>query len=327
MWFNELSNIALIGAPISKKLSNSKIKNVVEFQNQFANLLHIAKHRYKIKDGTCPDTINERVLMDSLLWYGSVTFFNKEGSIIALPSRPTNDFNLYGEPGYAWVWGRNGFNQKIKLTIPQTGPVLDKGMFGTIGEGEGVFVRENEIMYPFINHIYVCAEKLADTMRTLDTQRFHCKKPYVVTASESVIPTVKEYFNKVKDNDEYIVSSGIFDANQVAISPLPPQAEEIKEQMAAYDWYMSKFLELCGIKSNQASSKKENLIVDEVNANNEITLFGVEATVKYLNKQMETVNKLFGTNIEWEVSNYGEEQDIQTDDDRPSAGVVSGNER
>ena len=324
MWFNDLSCNALIGAPISKKLS--KIKNAIEFQNNFANLLHIAKHRYKIKDGTCPDTINERVLIDALLWYGSVTFFSKEGSVIALPSRPTNDFNLYGEPGYAWVWGRNGFNQKVKLTIPQTGPVLDKGIFGTIGEGEGVFVRENEIMYPFIQFTYQYAEKISDTMRTIDVQRFHCKRPYIITAQEQVVPTVKEYFNKVKDNEDYIIGSGIFPADAVNAIPITVTAQDIKGMTELYDWYMSKYFELCGIKNNQASSKKENLIVDEVNANNEITEFGVDAVVKYLNKQMETVNALFGTNIEWEV-NHDAEQDVQTDDDGETAGTVSGDER
>ena len=325
MWFNELSNIALIGAPITKQLT--KCKNGIAYQNIFTRLVRIAKNRYKIKDGTCPDTINERVLRDSMLWYGSVTFFEKEGGIIALPSRPTSDFNIYGEPGYAWVWGRNGFNQKIKLEIPQTGGVLNEGMAGKIGDGNGVFIRENEDIIPFVNFVYDYAYKLYDTSRTIDTQRFHCKRPYIITAQESVIPTVKEYFNKVKDNEEYIVGSGIFDANAVNAIPISVSHEDIKGMCELYDWYFAQFEEICGIKNNQASSKKENLIVDEVNANNEATEFDVSRTVDYLNKQMETVNKLFGTNIEWEVSNYGEEQDIQTDDDRPSDGVVSGDER
>jgi len=324
MWFNELSCNALIGAPISKKLS--KIKNAQAFQNQFATLLHIAKHRYRIKEGTCPDTINERVLIDALLWYGSCTFFKKDGGILALPSRPTNDFNLYGEPGYAWVWGRNGFNQKVKLTIPQAGGVLDKGMFGEIGDGEGVFVRENEIMYPFVNFVSQYAEKIADTLRTIDVQRFHCKRPYIITAQEQVVPTVKEYLNNVKDNEDYIIDTGIFDANAVSAISITVTSQDIKGMTELYDWYMAKYFELCGIKNNQASSKKENLIVDEVNANNEATEFGVDAVVEYLNKQMKTVNALFGTNIEWEVKNDAE-QDIQADDDGETTGAVSGDER
>lgn len=326
MWFNELSCNALIGAPISKKLS--KIKNAQAFQNQFATLLHIAKHRYRIKEGTCPDTINERVLIDALLWYGSCTFFNKNGIILALPSRPTSNFNLYGNPGEAWVWGRSGFNQKVKLVLPEAGGVLNEGITGPIkvNEGEGVFVRENEIMYPFINFVYQYAEQIADTLRTIDVQRFHCKRPYIITAQEQVVPTVKEYFNKVKDNDDYIIGTGIFDANAVNAIPITVTAQDIKGMTELYDWYMAKYFELCGIKNNQASSKKENLIVDEVNANNEATEFGVDAVVEYLNKQMETVNALFGTNIEWEV-NHDAEQDIQADDDGETTGAVSGDER
>lgn len=327
MWYNDLSNIALIGAPISKRLNN--VQNAISYQNIFTRLVRIAKHRYKIKDGTCPDTINERVLRDSLMWYGSATFFEKEGSVIALPSRPTNDFNFYGEPGFAWVWGRNGFNQKVKLTIPQTGGVLNKGMFGTIGEGEGVFVRENDDIIPFVNFVYDYAYKIWDTSRTIDTQRFHCKRPYLITAQDTVVPTVREYFNKVKDNEEYIVGTGVFDANAVNAIPITVTHDDIKGMCELYDWYFAQFEEICGIRNNQSSSKKENLTDDEVHVNDELSDFDVHKTVDYLNKQMETVNKLFGTNIEWEVANYGEteEQNVQGDDDGASTGAVSGDER
>lgn len=322
MWYSNLTCNTLVGAPINKKLA--KIKNARVFQNTFASLVNIANHRYKIKDGTCPETINERVFLQGLLWYGTVTVFEYNGVLMALPSRMTNSFNCYGEPSASYIFGRNGLNLLVEHVLPQTGGLLDKTVDGLkIKEGKGVFIRENEIMYPFINYVYQYAENISDTLRTIDTQRFHCKRPYIITAQEQVVPTVKEYFNKTKDNEEYIVGSGIFDANAVNAIPITVTAQDIKGMTELYDWYMAKFLEMCGIKNNQASSKKENLIVDEVNANNEITEFGVEAVVNYLNEQLELVNEVFGTNMEVEV-NHDAEQDIQTDDDGETAGAVSG---
>lgn len=327
MWYGNLSCINLTdfsSGPVGKKLA--KYKNAQEFANNFASLLHIAKHRYRLKEGTKPDTINERVLIDSLLWYGRVVFFEKNGSILALPGQPTNDFNIYGDAGYAHVFGRNGFNEKIKLVIPDAGTdVTTIGLSGNqMGlDGTGVLIRETENMYPFINYINSYADRMCDTMRTIDVQRFQSKRPYMIVAKETAVKSVQEYLKKIGENEEYIVSSGIFDANDVNVVPMSVSAADIKGMTELHDWYMAKFMELCGVSNNQATNKKANLIVDEVNANNEQTEFSVDAIVDYLNRQMETVNNLFGTNMEWEVNQDDETvQDVQRDDDTVSTETV-----
>ena len=130
-------------------------------------------------------------------------------------------------------------------------------------------------------------------------------------------------------HEKVTVGTGVFDANAVNAIPITVTHDDIKGMCELYDWYFAQFEEICGIRNNQSSSKKENLTDDEVHVNDELSDFDVHKTVDYLNKQMETVNALFGTNIEWEVANYGttEEQDVQGDDDGASSGAVSGNER
>lgn len=325
-WYSNLSCNALVGAPINKKLA--KIKNARVFENTFAEFVQYGGHRYDLEN--YPETINPRVVLEGLLWYGTVTFFNYNGILIALPSRMTNSYNLYGESSASYVFGRNDFNQLVEHVLPQTGGILDKTVDGLkIKEGKGVFIRENEIMYPFINYTYQYATAVADTFRILDTQREMLKRPYLIAAQESVVPTIKEYFNKKRDNEEYIISTGIFDVNQVTAIPINITAQDIKGTTELYDWYKAKYLELCGINNNQASNKKERLLTDEVNANNEATEFGVKNIVEYLNSQMELVNELFGTDMRFKVKEVegDAEQDVQTDDDGETAGTVSGDER
>ena len=311
MWYNGLCNIPLIGCEATTKKLN-KMKNYREFINWFCYLLEIATNRYKFKN--IPDTMDERVILQSLLWYGAMTVFDKDGAVVALPSAPTNDFNLYGNPGYSWVWALNGYNEKIKLELPNgaakitTTGVADNNLGDT---GTGVFVRETKTLYPFINYVIEYAEQIADTMRTIECQRKHFKRPYIPVAKEEVVESVKSYFKKIDENEDTIVGTGVFDANAVNAIPITVSADEVKAMKDLVEWYISQFREKAGISNNVQNDKKERLLVDEINSNNEATEFSVNSVVDYINEQLDQVNSKFGLNIKAEVNDYGNEQPIQ----------------
>lgn len=55
---------------------------------------------------------------------------------------------------------------------------------------------------------------------------------------------------------------------------------------------------LCGVENNAQMDKKgENLITEEVEINKEYTEFSVDKATEYIQKGLDDVNKLFGTNI------------------------------
>lgn len=310
MWYNSFTNIALVQSlDCTKKLN--KMKNAQEFQNWFAELLETATNRYKITG--LPDTCNERVILQSFLWYGGCVFFEIEGSLLSLPGMPTTDYSLYGDAGYAYVYGRNGFNKKIKLVIPNAeSKVVSKGVSGNqMGDtGEGVYIRERKNVYPFINYVISYAAKIADCSRTLDVQRFQMKRPYMITAEETVVPTVRKWMKSVGDNEEAIISTGVFPADKVAVVPLTVSGEDIKAVRELIEWYLSQFRELCGINSNPNTDKKANLLVDEINVNNEATEESVSDIVDYMQEQFDLVNRRFGTNIRVEVKKDDEVQEL-----------------
>lgn len=305
-----------------KSLSQKKlaqIKNNITLTNTMGRLILDALHRYDIKG--LPETCNKRVVKESFLWHGSCMFFDKNDSLLSLPGMPTDEFNIYGDPKFGYVYGRQGFNEKISLYIPG-GDISDfirKTFFRVAGKGyQGVFVRENYICFPFINHVIDYATAIADTMRTLDVVRANIKQPFICVAEESVINSVKKFFEMRNENMEYLISSGVFPVDKIKLLPIDTNATALKDATDLIEWYYNMFYELCGVNSNSNPDKKAELTSFEINANNDIVKIQAEKTLECLEEHFDIVNKVFGTNIkvvERDQAENSPENDTQDNDD------------
>lgn len=326
MWFEGMFNIYLFGGSLGKgnRKKLAQFKNNVMFQNVFSRYVQDALQRYEF-DGL-PETISERVLKQSLLWYGGVCVFEKDGALLALPCAPTGDgFNIYGDPSQVWVFARNGqFNKQVDVFIhgSDESAFLLKGMTGRSASRnpKGVYIWENALRYPFINQTMFYSRAVADTMRTLDVCRVNIKNPYIIVAEESVVNTVKQYFASRDNNEEFIISSGVFSADKVQLLPITTNAENLTACTSLIEWYENQYKMLCGVENNAQMDKKgENLISSEVEINKEYTEFSVDKATEYIQRGLDDVNKLFGTNITVKekegVKDEDEIEDVSRDPD------------
>jgi len=336
LWYDNIFNINLLagwqGPGHSKPMTNRKLadmKNNIMFQNSFARKVLDALHRYYIEG--LPESCSQRVVLQSLLWYGSVVFFEQEGGLIALPGVPTGQaFNVYNDPAEAWVFSAVGqYNKAVKLYLPGSdeNAFLKNTIAGKAGnEYKGVYVRENDIRFPFINHVIFYAEAIADSMRTLDVCRQNIKQPFIIACEESVVNSVKEFFKHRDNNENYIIDTGVFPADKISLLPFDTNADNLKNATELIDWYENKWRELCGFKNNSQIDKKgENLIQAEVDVNDEYTYITVDESMACIQKGLDDVNKLFGTNMH--VRKYEEKEDAKNDDirrnDRDDSSSVS----
>ena len=298
-WYSDLFgsiNLTLGGkAPNHKKLAQHK--NWIEFQNSFARLVKKGLARYEFEG--LPETVNERVLKQAFLYHGSACFFEKEGNVLALPAMPDSNLTLYGDFKSCFVYGRNGYNAKVPLIIPggAESSLVDKGFRNGDTKPIGVWVRENEMVYPFLNYCITYAEKIADTMRTLDVTRKNMKRPFIVVVEEQQVNSAKRFFEDRDMNVEYVLSSGIYDPSKVNVVNFEKVVENVKTSTDLIEWYLNDFDNLCGKNSNSNPDKKERLLVDEVNSNNESRKSEFDSMLEYMNSQLDLVNKSFGTNI------------------------------
>lgn len=326
MWYNNIFRIWMNPKDGTlKKLA--KWKNNFVFRNEFTKFTQDALNRYKITGA--PDTVSTRVVLESMLMYGYVFFYKKNGNVIALPGMPDGSgINVYGDFSGAYVYGCNGYNERISIKMPgaDESAFLKKTISGTTyKDGVGVMVRENPMMYPFINHTYYFSECIADTLRTIDVCRQNIKRPYIITAEESVVPTVKKYFEDVSDNMDYIVSTGVFPADKVVVQGFETSPDYVKVATALVDWYEQKYRDYCGFKNQGGNidKKGENLISSEVTQNDEYTHQNVDQLLEYINKGLDEVNEAFGTSIKAEAYEDDRAEDISGDAGSES-GDISG---
>lgn len=313
MWYGPIFgciNLNLGGkAPKQSKLA--AFKNNVTFQNVFARLVKKGLSRYEIEG--LPDTCSERVVKTALLYYGSVGFFEKENAILALPAAPGSDITLNGDFKSMFVWGRNGFNEQVPLFVPggANSKEVDKGVIRTSDKTpRGVWVRENELVYPFLNYCIDYAEKIADTMRTLDIARFYLKRPGIFVAEEQAVASLKKFFDSMENNQPYdIVSTGIYDVSKVNLLQVDQNPDNIKSCTDLIEWYMNDFDNLCFKNSNSNPDKKERLLVDEVNSNNEATDAQGDSFLEYIQEQFDFVNESLGTNMTIKLNKEEKEDD------------------
>ena len=301
MWYDDgwlifLGNEA--GKKTKKKLA--ELKNVTTFQTQYMRMIQDALERYEIEG--VPETCDKRVILQSLLWYSNVVIFERDGALFSLPGAPGGaGFNIYGQPGDAWVFGRNGkLNEDVRLYIP--GADVDAYLNDTsgvaTGKRRGVIVWENSMRYPFINVVMYYAQQIADTLRTLEVSRRWLKRPVITFADESTVKTVRDYWNKIDDNEDVIIGTGIYDPSKVKVQEINVNGNNLTACTQLIEWYEAKYRELCGIDSNSQIDKKgENLISDEVEINNDFTDLSVEKLIPYLQEGFDNVNKIFGTSF------------------------------
>lgn len=298
MWFNSFINI-YIEPKTKKKLA--EFENDLAFQNEFQRLYKMAMNRWTFEN--LPETCNERVIQQSMLLNGSAVFFDKEDQLLSLPGYPAGGgFNIYGDPLSAWVYSWNGsFNEQVSLYVRGG---LESSMLRK-GNGQmtptsslGVFVRENSMCYPFLRVIIYYAKAIADTLRAIDVCRVNMKTPFIITAQEEVINSVKRFFEDREKNMSYIISSGVFPADKIQLQPITTTNEALTSLMQLCDWYEQRFREICGIDSlAQIDKKGENLIEAEVVANDEVQEINLDASLHYIQQGLDDVNKIFGTNI------------------------------
>lgn len=286
--------IDLTGQKNKRKLA--KLKNMQSFQMVFNRLANDALRRYDIEG--LPETINKRVVLQSLLWHSNVCFFEKGGSLFALPAAPSGEYNVYGDPGTAEVYSLNGaFNEPVNLYIhgSDENAFIAKTEGMRYGKSRGVMVWENEQRYPFINTVMYYAFAISDAMRTLDVIKQNLKQPNVIIAEEAVVPTVKQYLKDREDNVDSVISSGVFDPKKVSIIPFDVNGTNLNDVIALLEWYENKYREACGVENNaQIDKKGENIIQAEISVNDEYTNSNVDKCTEVLQRDLDDVNKIFG---------------------------------
>lgn len=320
MWYNNYWGQIPLDLAMSKKSAKklAQFQNRTEFCNFFERYFTLAQNQFRWSG--LPDTCDERFLERAFILLGRAMIAKVEGAYVTLGAANGADINLYGYPLNAYGWGLNGFNRSFSCYVPgaDDSGVLTKAASGRKGykAPECVIGYDNVDAYPMVTYIITAAQRLSNILRASDVAVESSKTPYVVSCDEANVSTVREALKQREDNVSAIIGiKGSFDLQDLKIWPTQMPPDTLANLWQQYCNVQNELLEVFGIESNPQSDKRERLLVDEVNANNQAVHENLAKRLYQRQLFAERVNDCFGLNISVEVANYNAEEGDEYADD------------
>lgn len=158
-----------------------------------------------------------------------------------------------------------------------------------------VLILNNDLMLPTSFTLKLFAYRLADISRTIDVNVGAQKTPVLVHTTKNQMLSLKNIYAQWSGNEPVIFGDKSFDPETMKVlkTDAPVVFPELQDQKIAL-W--NECLTFLGI-NNANTEKRERLITDEVEANNDHIDLSAECFLKARERACEEINRIFGTTI------------------------------
>lgn len=317
MWTDFMFPIGYTGKMTQRRLA--KFKNAQTFQNLFAQYLTAA---CDVFEWSLPDTCSERVLEMGLVLRGSACFVQdgETGAYLTLPASMAGLPNVNGDPLEGWAYGFNGYNRPVKYYTKGMDvlPEYISALGGYTGDASrmynAVYCRDNAMSYPLVLHMVMYIERMADSLRSIDTAVHNLKVPYIIKGDQSEVRSILDQYRSATDNEPIIVSSGPENTLDILQTGVDPSVLDAMWQNYQRD--KTELNEILGLNAQQNLDKNENLTIAEVTGNKPLLDVALSKRLEYRKKFCDTVNEAFpGVNVSVKLRHETEMEEVLSDDD------------
>ena len=235
-----------------------------------------------------PEGMESRHIETALLLNGQAFFYEHNHlGFICLPCSNSGQMNVYGEPTSVIVSG-HGFTENKHIT-------------------EGVRILNNPRVIPTdITLNYYCT-KLAQIDSTINTNLIQQKVPFIFATTKENEFTIKNLYSKMYSGEPAIfVDQSMLTNGELNIQSISCEAPYIIDKLQQHRFEIEKEL-LTFLGINTTIEKKERLLQDETNANNEQITLNVEIGLRERERACEEINERFGL----ELSVYAKDIDVK----------------
>lgn len=216
--------------------------------------------------------------LELALYENGRAMFTKDNELghIVLKVNPDDKFNIYMLPtkviGYSFEYNKE-FN------------------FDDI-----VYIMNNNLCKPTIETLKLFAYRLYETERTIDTNLIAQKTPVLIEGDTKTILTLKNVYMQYSGNTPFIFGSKKFDINN-KLNVLRTDAPYLIDKLELHKHEIwNEMLTFLGI-NNANTDKKERLITNEVDSNNELIEYYLNCFYKVRKNACDDINKKYGLNI------------------------------
>ena len=160
-----------------------------------------------------------------------------------------------------------------------------------------VYIMNNNLQKPTLETLKLFAYRLYEVERTIDTNLLAQKTPILIEGDTKTILTLKNVYMQYSGNTPFIFGNKQYDLSN-KLSVLKTDAPYLLDKLTLYKHEIwNECLSFLGI-NNANTDKKERLITDEVNSNNELINYYLNCFYKTRKEACEQINKKYGLNIE-----------------------------
>lgn len=226
-----------------------------------------------------PNGIESRYIEQFLYEYGQVFIYEDEDyGLICLPCFTNSRYNIYGEPLSVRLISNNG--EVFKEVKTEEGVLIKNNDLGT---GNDIFIR-----------YYV--DKLNDVQNLINVNLNQQRFPFLITSDQNSEMRMKLLFEQFIGDKPLIIAGK--EINNETIQVLQTNAPYLIDRLSEYKAEVeNELLSHLGL-NNVKHNKKERLLVDEVNSNNDSVDRNCDILFKNRARAVELINEKFNLNIE-----------------------------
>ena len=214
-----------------------------------------------------------RFLEQSLYDFGRACFVNdNEVGYLALNVNPSDTLNVYRLPTEINAWSI-GYNKNFPFD-------------------EVVYIMNNEIEKPTSQILQLFANRLYETERTIDVNLLAQKTPILIEGDTKTILTLKNVYMQYSGNTPFIFGNKQFDISN-KLNVLKTDAPYIIDKLDVHKGRIfNEALTVMGI-DNANTDKRERLITDEVESNDQLISYYLNCFYKTRKKACDEINEKF----------------------------------
>lgn len=268
--------------------SVAQMANNMTFSYYYYKLMLIARSLFKWEN--LPNDMDERWIEKYLFSSGKCIFYKDPtlGYMVAGFGQQ-GGINCYGDPTSVYPVAENYVYEGPKL----------------VNRENCVVVRNNDLMIPTFPTIRHYSYKLCNLDRAIDVNIEALKSPVIVRCSEKQKLSLKNAINQRRDNEPVIWTADTGNIGDM-VDTLDTNAPVIFPQLQTQKhMILNEVFTDLGI-NNANMDKKERMVANEVEANNEQVKASEDVMLKAREQACKEINRIFGTNISVRRRDYDE---------------------
>lgn len=261
-----------------------------------------------------PDTVDERFLMEQLILNGKVCFTKIDNKLYALNGNVGGEPNAYYQPSM-WIVANPVLGSKQVRIRRKDGSDSIEGL-----EGIMVCLTNADYFTDRAQHgglfdlIYQTAGLLADNISSLNVSQINGRVAQLFTVdNQAEARTVEEIIRDMYDGHPYrVLTQDLISKVGVLPAAQTGQTNTLLNLIEAHQYILASFFNEIGIPSNW-NMKRERVNTAEtqlMTGSLDISVYSME---RNLQREIEKVNELFGTEISVVFNGIKDEEDSTED--------------